>query len=135
VIGTAAIGALLQTQLSSALTAEAIRRSAALPPGTRARFVHGFAQAARSGLQVGAGQSGSKLPPGTPPGLAAQLQRISHEIFTQGFVNALHPTIVFPIVVLLLGALSCLFLRGGPVRPTPPTAPATTQEEQAAPAA
>jgi MFS family permease len=135
VIGTAAIGALLQSQLSSALTAEAIRRSAALPPGARAGFVSGFARAAQSGLQVGAGQSGSKLPPGTPPGLAAQLQRISHEVFTQGFVNALHPTIVFPIVVLVLGALSCLFLRGGPVRPTPPAAPAAAQEEQAAPAA
>src|SRR6478672_5609388 len=69
VIGTAAIGALLQSQLSSAMAAEAIRRSAALPPGARAPFLHGFAQAARSGLQVGAGQSGSKLPPGTPPGL------------------------------------------------------------------
>jgi len=135
VIGTAAIGALLQSQLSSALTAEAIRRSAALPPGARAGFVSGFARAAQSGLQVGAGQSGSKLPPGTPPGLAAQLQRISHEVFTQGFVNALHPTIVFPIVVLVLGALSCLFLRGGPVRPTPPATPAAAQEEQAAPAA
>jgi EmrB/QacA subfamily drug resistance transporter len=135
VIGTAAIGALLQSQLSSALTSEAARRASALPPAIRPRFIAGFAGAAKSGLQVGAGQSGSKVPPGTPPAVASQLNRIGHEVFTQGFVNALHPTIVMPVAVLVAGALSCFFLRRTPSAGAPPTASTSAPEQQAAPAA
>jgi nitrate/nitrite transporter NarK len=111
VIGTAAIGALLQSQLASALTTEAARRSTALPPAQRARFVAGFANSARSGLQVGTGQTGAKLPAGTPPALAAQLGRVSREVFSQGFVHALHTTMIMPIAVLALGAVTCLGIK------------------------
>jgi EmrB/QacA subfamily drug resistance transporter len=138
VIGTAAIGALLQSQLASALTAEAARRSTALPPGERARFVAGFADSARSGLQVGAGQSGARLPAGTPPALAAQLGRIGREVFAQGFVNALHTTMIMPIAVLAVGAVSCLGIKrlrkaAAPVTDAPGAAgPAAEQHPAAA---
>src|SRR6202035_523132 len=54
VIGTAAVGALLQTRLIAAWTTEAGNRSGSLPGPLRAQFVAGFRNAAKSGLQVGA---------------------------------------------------------------------------------
>src|SRR5207253_11509549 len=52
VIGTAAVGALLQNRLVSAITAEASTRSAALPASVRGRFVAEMDNPARSGIQV-----------------------------------------------------------------------------------
>ena len=54
VIGTAAVGALLQNRLVSALTSQAATAAAALPPQARGPFVNGFRQAASSGLIGGA---------------------------------------------------------------------------------
>ena len=54
VIGTAAVGALLQNRLVSSLTSQATSASAALPPQARGPFVNGFRQAASSGLIGGA---------------------------------------------------------------------------------
>src|SRR5580658_1958651 len=71
VIGTAAVGALLQNRLASSLVSQATIRSAALPPSVRAPFVTGFSSAAKSGLQVGTGQSGAAVKP--PPGVSATL--------------------------------------------------------------
>jgi EmrB/QacA subfamily drug resistance transporter len=122
VIGVAAIGALLQNRLAVALPAEAARRAGALPAQARGHFVAGFAKAAQSGAQVGAGQGAPKLPPGTSPGLAAQLARLGHEVFSQGFINAMHQTIILPIAVLAIGALSCLAIKrvGGQPGQVPP---------------
>ncbi|KAB2341266.1 MFS transporter [Actinomadura rudentiformis] len=109
VLGSAAVGAVLQNQLATALKDQAAERSAALPPGARAPFVDGFAQAAKGGLEVGAGQHGAprQLPPGTPPDLAPQLQQLGETVFKHGFVDAMKPTMLFPVVVVLLGAAAC----------------------------
>ena len=109
VIGTAAVGALLQNRLVSSLTSQATLQSAALPPQARGPFVSGFRQAASSGL-IG-GPAGSGAPRGTPPALAAQLQRLGAEVFRQGYVLAMRWTMVMPIAVVALAALSCLAIR------------------------
>src|SRR5262249_31966230 len=58
-IGSAVIaGAVLQNQLASALHERALTAASQLPPQLRQGFVNGFADAARSGLEVGRGQSG-----------------------------------------------------------------------------
>src|SRR6266849_2332512 len=109
VIGTAAVGALLQNRLVSSLTSQATLQSAALPPQARGPFVSGFRQAASSGL-IG-GPAGSGAPRATPPALAAQLQRLGAEVFRQGYVLAMRWTMVMPIAVVALAALSCLAIR------------------------
>ena len=53
VIGTAAVGALLQNRLVSAMAAQATSRSAALPPQVRGQFVAGIDNSAKNGIQVG----------------------------------------------------------------------------------
>jgi hypothetical protein len=62
--------------------------------------------AAHTGFEVGAGQSGANL------NLPAQVQAIAHYVFTHAFVDAMHPTLVLPIVVLVLAAMSAVFVRG-----------------------
>jgi EmrB/QacA subfamily drug resistance transporter len=109
VIGTAAVGALLQNRLVSSLTSRAAEVSASLPPQARGPFVSGFRKAASSGL-IGAPAS-SATPAGTSPGLAAQLRRLGAEVFGQGYVLAMRWTMVLPIAVVALAAASCLLLR------------------------
>ena len=89
----------------------------------RAQFVAGFQDAAKSGLQVGAGQTGVavRLPPGSPPGLLQRIAADRADVFTHGFVDAMRGTMVMPVAVMLLAAASCLAIKqrkrtGAPTR-------------------
>jgi EmrB/QacA subfamily drug resistance transporter len=114
VIGTAAVGALLQNRLVSTLAGQASARAAALPPQVRHQFVTQIHNSANNGIQVGAGQNGGSTHqfPGAPPGLVAQIARIAHDVFTFAFVTAMKQTMILPIVLLAVGALSCLAIKG-----------------------
>ncbi|MGH3273255.1 MAG: DHA2 family efflux MFS transporter permease subunit [Streptosporangiaceae bacterium] len=119
VIGTAGVGALLQNRLVVALASQARLRTAGLPGPVRARMISGFQAAARNGLTEGSGQ---------------HLGGLGGQIFTHGFVDAMRPTMFTPIVFLLVGAASCLFIRPGPVASqagTPATGTAESQPEPA----
>jgi EmrB/QacA subfamily drug resistance transporter len=125
VIGTAAVGALLQNRLVASWASEAATRAAVLPAPVRATFVSGFRDAAKSGLQVGAGQTGTqvKLPPGSPRGLLQQIEAAGRYVFAHGFVDAMRWTLVMPVAALLLAAATCLALRQGePAAGSPPPA-------------
>ncbi|MCL5108939.1 MAG: DHA2 family efflux MFS transporter permease subunit [Chloroflexi bacterium] len=109
VIGSSVVGALLQNQLVVHLREQAIAYSSQLPAQFRDQFVQGFSNAVNTGFEVGPGQNGGvPLPPGVPPQVVEQLGRIAHDVFASGFVDAMRPTLVVPLVVVLLGALSCL---------------------------
>jgi EmrB/QacA subfamily drug resistance transporter len=126
VIGTAAVGALLQNRLVSAMTAQAATRAAALPPQVRGRFVAGIGSSAKNGIQVGAGQSGgsSDLGSGLPARIAAELASIAHDVFTFAYVTAMRQTMLLPIILLGVGALSCLAIKEGRRAPEPAEVPA-----------
>ena len=112
VIGTAAVGALLQNRLVSTMTSQAASRSAALPPQVRHRFVTEIQHSASNGIQVGAGQNGGMArQSGLPASLAAEVARIGHDVFTFAYVEAMRSTMILPVVLLAVGALSCLALR------------------------
>jgi len=108
VIGVAAIGALLQNRLSVALPAAAASRAGSLPPQERIRFVSGFAHSAQHGSGASPGQGNVKLPPGTPSSLASELHKLASEVFSAGYVNAMHSTLILPIALLIVASLSCL---------------------------
>src|SRR3989442_976000 len=111
VVGSAVIGAVLQAQLAIDLPAQAAAKSGQLPPQFRDQFVNGFAQASRSGFQVGVGQSGgAQLPPNVPAQTVAQIQQIARDVFENAFILAMHPTAVVAIVVLVLAAAGCVFI-------------------------
>jgi hypothetical protein len=81
-----------------------------LPAQARGPFVAGFRQAASTGL-IGGAPSGSTAPAGTSPALAAQLHRLGAEVFSAGYVHAMRWTMVLPIAVVALAAVSCLAIR------------------------
>jgi hypothetical protein len=81
-----------------------------LPGAFQQPFVNGFAQAAKSGLQVGRGQTGASLPANLPPAVAGTVQRLVHDVFVNGYVIAMRPTVGVAVAVLLVGSLSCLFV-------------------------
>ena len=113
VLATAVIGAVLQNRLASALHEEATIYSSQLPQPVRAPFIDGFASAAKSGFEVGAGQSGTalQLPPGTPADLAAQIGQIAHAVFTHAFVDAMRPAMAVALTLVFIGALVTLRAR------------------------
>jgi EmrB/QacA subfamily drug resistance transporter len=126
VIGTATVGALLQNRLVSSMTSQANARAGALPPQVRGRFVTQIHNSANNGIQVGAGQNGGSTHsiPGAPPGLVAEIARIAHEVFTSAYVTAMRQTMILPILLLAVGAISCLAIKGGR-----PAAPQTVPEQ------
>jgi TRAP-type C4-dicarboxylate transport system permease large subunit len=114
VIGSAAVGALLQSQLSTKLTETATANASALPEQFRAQFVEGFSNAATKGLQVGAGQSGVALPPGIPDQIRAAIVALAQKTFHEAFTSAMRITLVLPLIVLGLAALAVLLVRSTP---------------------
>jgi hypothetical protein len=135
VIGTAAVGALLQNRLVSSMTGQARTRSAALPPQVRGRFVIEIQNSAKNGIQVGAGQNGGiSKQAGLPASLVAEVGRIGHDVFTFGYVDAMRTTMAMPVILLLVGAASCLAIRGRrrSADPVPAVEAAAVAAEQAA---
>jgi EmrB/QacA subfamily drug resistance transporter len=123
VIGSAAVGALLQAQLSAHLRTAAERHAADLPAPYRDDFVAAFSRAATGGLKVGRGQTGAALPDDLP----AEVGRVAATTFHEGFVGAMRPSLALAIGVLATAALSCVFIRGR--RPAPVT-PASVRAGQ-----
>ncbi|HEX7658142.1 MAG TPA: DHA2 family efflux MFS transporter permease subunit [Pseudonocardiaceae bacterium] len=108
VIGSAAIGVLLQNRLVASIHSAAVNASTALPPAFRGQFVDGMAQAANNATG-GYGTSGpAALPPGVPASVANQINTLALTVFHQGFTDAARATLILPICVLLLGAVACL---------------------------
>jgi EmrB/QacA subfamily drug resistance transporter len=130
VIGTATVGALLQNRLVASMVGQAGIRSAALPPQVRHQFVTQIHNSANNGIQVGAGQNGGSTHqiPGASPGLVAEIARIAHEVFSFAYVTAMRQTMILPVVLLGIGALSCLALKGGGGQPAPQAAPEAVEE-------
>jgi EmrB/QacA subfamily drug resistance transporter len=117
VLGSAAVGALLQSQLAAKLPAAARAQAAVLPPEYRDRFVAGFEQASSGNLEVGAGQTGVQLPPGLPEQARQAIARAAEATFHEGFTAAMRVSLVLPIALLAVTAVSCLLIRRR--RPTP----------------
>ncbi len=109
VLASAMVGALLQGRLAIALHARAVQAAAKLPAQTRRDFVVGFSHAASNGFEVGKGQSGGRvaLPHGVPASAAHQIVLAAHGVFTRAFVDAMRPTLILPIVIVSLAAVSC----------------------------
>jgi EmrB/QacA subfamily drug resistance transporter len=111
VVGSAAVGALLQAQLVSQLVKHARENAGSLPPQFRGQFVAGFQQAGRGGLEVGAGQTPVQLPPGLPAQAREALSRAATTTFHQAFTDAMKVTLILPVAVLVAAALSSLFIK------------------------
>ncbi len=119
VVGSAAVGALLQHQLATELTKEATARAGALPAGLREQFVAGFSTAKGGGVEISGAQSQAAVPSGTPAPVVAQLRELSTAVFEHAFVQASRPTLILPIVAMLIAAAACFGARRHVNQPAP----------------
>jgi hypothetical protein len=103
----------LQNRLAAAMHDQAVQRAEQLPPEYRDWFVDGFRQATEDGLEVGANGvgGGAEGMPGVPAQIAQQLQQLAQEVLKHGFVDAMHPSLLLPIAVVMLAAMSCLSIK------------------------
>jgi EmrB/QacA subfamily drug resistance transporter len=129
VIGTAAVGALLENRLTVTLPTAVKAHDAVLPPPVRDHLVSGFTKAAETGAIVGTGNSSIKVPAGTPPSVIAEIGRVAREAFSYGYVAAMHQTLIMPIAILVVTALSCLAIKQVARPSRPADAPATPEPE------
>src|SRR5229473_2000657 len=110
VVGAAAVGAVLQNRLAVALHDQAVTAAAQLPPALQGQFVAGFDNAAKSGLQVGRGQTGASLPANVPASLVGTIQDVVHHVFVNGYVIAMRPTVAVAVAVLAVASVSCVLV-------------------------
>jgi hypothetical protein len=67
---------------------------------------------AASGVNAGQAGGAQNLPAGVPLDIAHRLQDIATQVFTHAYVQAMKPTMAVPAAVMLLGAISCLAVKG-----------------------
>jgi EmrB/QacA subfamily drug resistance transporter len=116
VIGSAAVGALLQSQLASRLGSGAQTQingplATVVPPQYHQQFVQGFKDAASAGLEV----TGKPSLPGwigqLPAEAQARIGAASKTIFDNGFTGGMRVSLVLPISMMGLAALSVLLVK------------------------
>ena len=129
VIGAAAVGALLQAQLSSHLQSAAVANAGQLPAQYRSQVIEALSHVASGSQDIAGGQISSGLPAGIPDQMRAELNAFFTIVFHEGFVGAMRVTLWLPIAVMGCAALSVLL-----VRRRKSTAP-VTEEPEATPAA
>ncbi|GAA1348319.1 DHA2 family efflux MFS transporter permease subunit [Saccharothrix algeriensis] len=119
VLGSAAIGVLLQARISTSTAHEAAVAAEQLPEPYRAPFTAGIAEAAAGAGEFGA-ESGHADVSGLPPEVARQAGRLAAQAVEAGLTDAVRATLLLPIAVLLLGIVAARLLR--PVTPRPGSA-------------
>ncbi|RSN57250.1 MFS transporter [Amycolatopsis sp. WAC 04182] len=118
VLGSAAVGVLLQARISASIADEAAVAASALPEQYRAPFAEGVAKAAESTGEFGS--SGTAAFPGLPSGVAEQAQRLALDAVHNGLTDAARVTLLLPAAVLVLGVLAALTMRRPAPRPHAP---------------
>jgi EmrB/QacA subfamily drug resistance transporter len=113
-IGSAVVGALLQSHLATTLHDQAVSHAASLPVAFRAQFIAAFSSVASNGFEIGTGQTGAKLPPGLPPAVASQISALAHDVFVSGYIDAMKSSLVVPIAFLAFTAMTTLLIKRTP---------------------
>jgi EmrB/QacA subfamily drug resistance transporter len=130
VIGAAAVGALLQAQLSSHLKSAALGNAGQLPAQYRSQVTEALSHVASGSQDIAGGQISAGLPAGVPDQVRAELTAFFTQVFHEGFVGAMRVTLWLPIAVMGGAALSVLLVRRrkrtAPVTEKAETAPVAT---------
>jgi hypothetical protein len=129
VLGSAAIGVLLQARISASMGTEAAEAAKTLPPEYRADFVESLSHAANSANELN-DRAGAAVPSSLPPGVSEQLGRIAEQVVHNGLTDATRVTMVLPVVVLLVGALAATLMRRSPAPEAPHPATAEGRNER-----
>jgi EmrB/QacA subfamily drug resistance transporter len=123
-LGSVAMGTVLQLQLAAHLGESAQRNADALPESFRPHFLEGFQRAAQAkGLEVGAGQSGAHLPADIPSSVLPAIAQVALKTFQEAYIPAMRATLILPLVVLAIAVVGALFVRRADPPDQPPPDP------------
>jgi EmrB/QacA subfamily drug resistance transporter len=117
VIGSAAVGAVLQVQLADQLRSAARNNAQELPAPLRDEFVRGFTDAKGGSLDIGSGASGVPVPADLPEQARQAIMDVATKTFHEAFTTAMKHSLIVPLVVLAAAVLGCLLIK--PWRPAP----------------
>ena len=131
-IGSSVVGALLQSHLATALHDQAVAQSASLPAAARDRFIAAFSSVASNGFEIGTGQNGATLPSGLPPAVAQQIAALAHDVFVSAFIDAMKATLIVPIALLFLTAVTTVLIKRRKQPPAQQTGEVQREELRAA---
>ena len=126
VIGSAAVGAIMQHQLLARLHSGATARAGQLPVAVRETFTGAFA--ADSSRADGAGQVAAAV----PEDLAATAAKLARQVYGEGYLAMLHSTLLLPLCALSAGLVTALAATSHARRTAP--APKQAAPADAAPA-
>jgi len=129
VLGSAAIGVLLQVRISTSMGDEAAEAAKALPPQYRSAFVESLSHAANSANEL-SDRVGAAVPTNLPPAVAGQIQRLAGQVVHNGLTDATRATMLLPIAALLIGALAATLMRRNPAPEPPHTSEPTPAESR-----
>ncbi|WP_260193981.1 MFS transporter [Actinophytocola gossypii] len=104
VLGSAAVGMLLQVGVAFAVPDAARTYAERLPPRYREEFVSRISDAANTASQFDSATP--PVPSNLDPDVADIVRRIVVDVFHVGFTNAAKASLMLPIAILLLGALA-----------------------------
>src|SRR5437762_11075202 len=110
-IGSPVVGAILQNQLATTLHNQAVAHSTSLPAAYRDAFIAAFTNVSSKGFEIGAGETGAKLPGNIPPAAAQQIAAIAHDVFVYAYIDAMKATFVVPVVFLVFTAMTTLLIK------------------------
>ncbi|AYY15302.1 DHA2 family efflux MFS transporter permease subunit [Actinobacteria bacterium YIM 96077] len=110
VVGSAAVGVLLQARLATEVRREAIARAGELPVEYREQFVDqisgGVTRA--GGAADAAARLEFDLPESAPADIAEHARAAAEAAFVHGFTDAVRSAILMPAIVLIGGVFACL---------------------------
>ncbi|WP_460406793.1 MFS transporter [Actinophytocola sediminis] len=109
VLGSAAVGMLLQVGIAYSVPEAAMAYAERLPPRYREEFVQRITDAANTASQFDA--TTPPVPSNLDPDVAEIVERIVTDVFHSGFTSAAKASLVLPIAVLLLGVIAALNIR------------------------
>jgi len=87
-----------------------------VPADLRGRFMAAYGNTGASGVNIGPGQAQGSGVTGQGGDLP-QVVQAAHDVFVNAFVGALRPTIGVAVAVVVVAAVSCLFIRRTRIQP------------------
>lgn len=127
-LGAAVTGSMLAHLVATDLPHRAAAVAGSVPAPYRRQFLARWEAAAHAPQQFGSGQDRAAVPHGIAPATADRLAALSHQVFSQAFLNALHPALLACAGAALVAAVVALVMKGDPLQPAA-AAPEATERE------
>jgi MFS family permease len=125
-LGATVAGTMLAHLVATGLTRRAVAVAGSVPPAYRQQFLARWQAASHAPQQFGAGQDRAiGVPHGVARAPAERLAALSHQVFSQAFLNAVRPTLLVCAGACVVGAVVALVMQGERLHSPAPAREAT----------